>query len=754
VIAPLDPSQSTYGYRPAALGKDPAVSVITPYYNTGPLFLETVQSLLRQSLQQWEWIIVNDGSTDEAALRTLLPLRAADERIRVLDQPNRGLPGARNAGVKASRAPLLFFLDSDDLLAPTALEKLAWTLYSRPGSAFATSWTVVFGHEHAAWRNGFDTRHAFLAQCMASAATMVRRSAFDAAGGFDEARTGGLEDYEFWLRCAANGYWGHDLHEFLIWIRRKAPQAYADYQWTTRDRPRAYQAFRQEMRARYPRLFRDGLPHPARDGGTLLDPHALVSEELPFDNRLAPVPGQRRVLMLVPWVQVGGSDRFTVDMVAGLVARDCRVSVCTLRPSPNAMLDELRAVTPDVFDLPRFLEAGDYPRFLHYLVRSRAIDQVLISNDMLAYQLVPYLRAHCPDLPLLDYIHMEERPHHGGYARAALEFDDALDLHVVTSEHLRRWLLARGADPERVAVCTINIDTRAWAPDPVLRARVRGELGLDAGTPLIVFVGRLVPQKRPRLAAAILRELRDAGVPFVCLVAGDGQDMGWMRSFVRRHRLTGQVRLLGMQPHARVRELLAAGDILLLPSENEAISLVATEAMAMGVVPVAAAVGGLPELVTPECGVLVPPGEGELAAYVAALRHLIEQPAERQRLAEAGRARVVQHFDSKQMVDRMLILLDDASERAQRAPRPPVSPGFGTSSAAVALEMFQLKEGMRRLPPVRVLLALRWSSAWPALRRLGALRSRLEAFDRQIYVARRQIMWRAKKLLGRPYTPL
>jgi glycosyltransferase involved in cell wall biosynthesis len=754
MIFPLAPTHPVFGYRPAATGETPAVSVITPYYNTGPLFLETVQSLLRQSLQQWEWVIVNDGSSDEAALRTLLPLRAADQRIRVLDQPNCGLPGARNAGVKASRAPLLFFLDSDDLLAPTALEKLAWTLHSRPGSAFATSWTVVFGHQHAAWRNGFDTRHAFLAQCMASAATMVRRSVFDAVGGFDEARIGGLEDYEFWLRCAANGFWGHDLHEFLIWIRRKAPQAYADYQWTTRDRPRSYRAFRQEMRARYPQLFRNGLPHPARDGGTLLDPHALVAEGLPFPNRLAPVSGQRRVLMIVPWVQVGGSDRFTVDMAAGLVARGCRVTVCTLRPSPNAMLDELRAVTSDIFDMPRFLEAGDYPRFLRYLVRSRAIDQVLISNDMLAYQLLPYLRAYCPDVPLLDYIHMEERPHHGGYARAALEFDDTLDLHVVTSEHLRRWMLTHGAAPERVAVCTINIDTRAWAPDPVLRARVRGELELDAETALIVFVGRLVPQKRPRLAAAILRELRERGVPFVCVVAGDGQDMAWMHTFVRRNRLAGQVRLLGMQPHTRVRELLAAGDILLLPSENEAISLVATEAMAMGVVPVAATVGGLPELITPECGVLVPPGEGEQAAYVAALQQLIEQPPIRRRMAQAGRARVIQHFDSAQMVDRMLTLLDEASERAERTPRPAVSHGLGTSSAAVALEMFQLKEGMRRLPPVRAMLALRWSSAWPAFRRLGALRARLEALDRLIYVARRQVMWRVKKLLGRPYTPL
>ncbi|MBC8075040.1 MAG: glycosyltransferase, partial [Chloroflexales bacterium] len=82
--------QFPYGYRPVTTHAPPAVSIITPYYNTGAVFLETAHSVLRQSLQQWEWLIVNDGSNDPAALRALLPLRSADARIRLIDQPNRG----------------------------------------------------------------------------------------------------------------------------------------------------------------------------------------------------------------------------------------------------------------------------------------------------------------------------------------------------------------------------------------------------------------------------------------------------------------------------------------------------------------------------------------------------------------------------------------------------------------------------------------------------------------------------------------
>ncbi len=73
MLSPLDPAQPYYGYRPATTGDPaaPAVSIITAYDNIGALFLETVRSVLRQSLQQWEWLVINDGSDTPAALRAI-----------------------------------------------------------------------------------------------------------------------------------------------------------------------------------------------------------------------------------------------------------------------------------------------------------------------------------------------------------------------------------------------------------------------------------------------------------------------------------------------------------------------------------------------------------------------------------------------------------------------------------------------------------------------------------------------------------
>jgi hypothetical protein len=224
-----------------------------------------------------------------------------------------------------------------------------------------------------------------------------------------------------------------------------------------------------------------------------------------------------------------------------------------------------------------------------------------------------------------------------------------------------------------------------------------------------------------------------------------------MQRFVRRHRLEGRVRLLGSVSSTRVREMMAAGDLLVLPSESEGIAFVLFEAMAMALVPVAADVGGQRELVTPECGVLIPPGGDQVAQYVAALERLIADPPRRAAMALAARTRVVERFDRQQMIDCMLARIERAETLARTAPRPSVDRDLGLASAALAIEYLQFREALLRLAPVRWARTVRWSSAWFRLARLTRMRAWVDRFDRRIYVLRREVMWRIKRALGKAY---
>lgn len=664
------------------MNHNPAVAIITPYYNTGALFNETVDSLLRQTLQQWEWAIVNDGSTDPAALAVLQPLRErGDPRIRVIDQPNRGLPAARNAGVAATSAPLLFFLDSDDLIAPTALEKLAWLLHSDDRPAFATSWTAVFGSEELRWPRGFESRDHFLFQNMATPMTMIRRAVFEAVGGFDEARTYGLEDYELWLRCAAQGFWGRDIPEYLVQQRHKAPQQYTDYSWPARDDPRHNREFRREMQALYPALYRAGLPRlPAADER----PFAPIAQALPFANH-APPAGARRVLLLLSALDYGGVSTFALAMLEQLKARGYHCTIVTTLPDAHALQEEFERYA-DVFIPDRFLRRADYPRFLEYLVESRGIDAVLISNSTFGYRMLPYLRARCPGVALVDYNHMRDPScANAGNPGFSAEYHELLDLQMASSHDLRDWMRARGAPPEQSTVVYTSADTERWRPDPAARARVRAELAIADSEPLILYAARITGQKQPRVFARVLLALARRGLSFRCLVAGDGPDLAWLRRFCAENGLSERVGLLGAVDAERVRELMAASDILFLPSAYEGLALVLFEALASGVVPVTVDSGGQRELVTPDCGILVAPDERQEAHYAAALEWLIRSPRQRRAMADAGRRRVAEQFSMAQMGRQLDSLLAGACQRAkQRAPQPAAqAPALVAASLAV-----------------------------------------------------------------------
>lgn len=102
-------------------GPAPLVSVVVPCYNQARFLKQTVESVLAQTLTDWECLLINDGSTDDTP-EVAQRLAAADSRIRYVEQANRGLSGARNRGLDESRGRYIQLLDSDDLLLPRKLE--------------------------------------------------------------------------------------------------------------------------------------------------------------------------------------------------------------------------------------------------------------------------------------------------------------------------------------------------------------------------------------------------------------------------------------------------------------------------------------------------------------------------------------------------------------------------------------------------------------------------------------------------------
>jgi len=190
--------------------------VIIPAYRVAPYLPEALDSLLAQELEDWEAVIIDDGSPDAVADIVAPYLR--DPRMSFLATANHGVSAARNTAIAHSGAPLIALLDGDDRLRPDYLSKMVGALEGDPEAVFATCNAEFFGAGARVGRTVRDGRPKERIGTLASVldrsfnvycGTTFRRTGFDRVGGYDvEMR--GSEDLDFWVRLLIGG--GHALY--------------------------------------------------------------------------------------------------------------------------------------------------------------------------------------------------------------------------------------------------------------------------------------------------------------------------------------------------------------------------------------------------------------------------------------------------------------------------------------------------------------------------------------------------------------
>jgi glycosyltransferase involved in cell wall biosynthesis len=185
----------------------PRVSVVVPAYNCAAYLADTLRSVLAQTVTDFELVVVDDGSTDGTfdAARSF----EADPRVRCHRLPHGGVAAAKNACVRLSTAPLLAFLDGDDLWKPHKLERQLAALDSDPDAgAVITRRSILRGGAESPDRatvlhRGDILRPVFRHNFICYSTVLIRRAVLDHVGGFDE-RLPLSVDYDLWLRVASH----------------------------------------------------------------------------------------------------------------------------------------------------------------------------------------------------------------------------------------------------------------------------------------------------------------------------------------------------------------------------------------------------------------------------------------------------------------------------------------------------------------------------------------------------------------------
>jgi glycosyltransferase involved in cell wall biosynthesis len=160
---------------------EPAISVVIPCYNLGEFLDQAVQSVLDQTIQDVEILVVDDGSTDEATRQLIASYRRP--RTVVLRTTNQGLARARNFGLQHARGRFVSFLDADDLLRPTFLEKAVAVLERNERVAFVSCWLKTFGVISFDWTPESCDFPVLLSECVVCTASLQRKHAVLRVGG-------------------------------------------------------------------------------------------------------------------------------------------------------------------------------------------------------------------------------------------------------------------------------------------------------------------------------------------------------------------------------------------------------------------------------------------------------------------------------------------------------------------------------------------------------------------------------------------
>jgi len=191
----------------------PKISVIIPCYNYGQYVEAAVDSVLASTFNDYEIIIVNDGSTDTLTIEILSHLNKP--KTRIINQANQGPSTARNNGIKVSSGQYFLPLDADDAIESTFLEKAYRILETNPNLGYVYPYEKFFGDDDWVWKPKEYNYYKLLFDDQIPSCSLVRKKAWENIGGYNSNMIYGFEDWEFWINLGKYGWYGQLIAEPL-----------------------------------------------------------------------------------------------------------------------------------------------------------------------------------------------------------------------------------------------------------------------------------------------------------------------------------------------------------------------------------------------------------------------------------------------------------------------------------------------------------------------------------------------------------
>ncbi len=326
-----------------------------------------------------------------------------------------------------------------------------------------------------------------------------------------------------------------------------------------------------------------------------------------------------------------GTEKHIMDLAPCLLERGHDVVIGCRAVSEIGRRAKAAGIPTTRLEMRRDTEWRQLPVFVRAM---RSKFDVVHVHHYLDY-IVPAAAAR---LALIPAVVMTRHLPHGfrSRTRAFLCSRVLYDRIIAVSEFIRRVLTECGAAPDRISVVKNGMDPAPW--QQLGTNRIRDELRVPGDAFLLAAAGRLASEKGFDILVRAIGLTRQRGVPVHCAIAGSGDEMEKLKELSTQLGLTDVVHLIGFR--SDVPALFAAADAVVVPSTAESFGYVPVEAMASGRAVIGSRVGGIPEVITPDVGFLVQPGDA--TGIAAAITDLALHPDKKNAMGRSGPSRAAQ----------------------------------------------------------------------------------------------------------------
>lgn len=675
----LEPGRKLYNNR-EYVETFPLISVIVPFYNSEKFIEQTIKSILNQTFPSYEILIIDDGSTNKMALEKLEQIKELDKRIKVFHKQNEGLATTRDYGASKSdeHAKYLMFIDDDDLIEPTFLECGFWTLETNKDAAWAYSDSLGFGSIEYTWNKYFSSEKMKKENDLISAA-LVRKTDFFLVNGYNLKEKAVNEDWNFWLKLLSKEKFPVHISFYGEWYRRKEN---GELQRSRENKERSLEIINNTAKGVTKEI--KAKQYPCYNYNYELIEDNLKNIEIPKRiNKKDTI----NILFIIPWMVTGGADLFNLSLVKGLNKERYEITIISTEPNENVLRQEFENnENVRVYDLTSFLDKRYWVAFVNYIIQKENINLIFNSNSKTGYSMLPYLKSMYPEIPILDYVHMEEwYNRNGGYSRYSSMYNSIIDKTMVCNGNSKKILEEHfKRNPDEVQTVYIGVDEEKFNPDRYNKEELEKKyLGDTTNKKIISFICRISEQKRPLLFLEIIKKLKEKRQDFKVLVVGDGNLLGKMKEKAKKMNLLEDIIFLGEIKNTG--EIYKISNVTVNCSLKEGLALTSYESLSMNVPIVSSDVGGQKELISKDVGEIVKLMQNEedvylekyspeeINSYVKAINKVLDNL---ETYKSNCRKRICENFTISKMIEKM----DSIFEETHKNPsKKKIENGYGLS---------------------------------------------------------------------------